>query len=158
MFLCCTILYSSLSTIEPGGYLQWSDFDFGDQGLYELSPDPVLKSLGDSVLDGMKQQQYSVRIFDDIRNKLRTLPVDRVQILDYTGKSYHDDDINQMVLEWHKTGIEAVLRPMYKRGGNNMSEAELKEKIRDYNSRYDRVLRDGYRFHMALMTLVARRM
>jgi hypothetical protein len=152
--LGCT--YST--SIEPGGYLQWTDYTYrhGSESLFPDGPDG-LSSLaeGKTIFAFQAEQNWAVHILGHVEDTLQSLPMEVVQVTDFSDAPFHRPEIRGLLATWHSLSVPMILELMMLRKG--MDKEEIKRTMDAYRVKAQEMTKRGQIFQMTICTLVARR-
>lgn len=139
-----------LCTVEPGGYLQWTDFDFTLQSfIYSSSAARPLQELSDLVLNFYKSQNWSLRPL------LKKSKVHNVHVENHVSVRKEDPGLQRSVVEWQKQSIEGVIGRLWLRNGK--TEEEVRKLVTEYNKMVDELIERGEVFSLMAATLTAQK-
>jgi hypothetical protein len=132
-----------LTSIEPGGYLQWTDYTYrhGSESLYPDGPDG-LSSLaeGKTIFAFQAEQNWAMHILGHVEDTLQSLPMEVVQVTDFSDAPFHRPEILELM--------------MLRKG---VDKEEIKRTTDAYRVKAQEMTKRGQIFQMTICTLVARR-
>lgn len=140
---------------EPGGYLQWDDFDFHDRA-ERLQPASLAADAA-PIMDFFRSQNWSLNLFTDVAEALRDSPIEDVHVTDYVSAAEKRPEIRDEMYEWHKQIQKGVLVPVYLRSGKAKNTSEAIALVQERTDRADAVAKAGGIFPKPLATLIGRK-
>ena len=117
----------------------------------------AVTTIGDTVLSFFETQKWSLDIFNEVLNTLKSLPVEAVKLVDYDSAYKDRPELKLRLQEWHKQLARGVLPPMWLRSGRAGNIEEALGFVEEYEKDVDEAGKKGDVFPMPLVTLVARK-
>lgn len=150
-----TVVTNLVGLLRPGGYLQWDDFDYGDD-VKRVYPPPVQKT-GQEVIDFIKSQRWSANISVEVSKTFNWIGLEDIQIKDYHQVSYDRPDLQEDLWQWHKELHAGGLPPIFMRSGKAKDWDEAMVLLEKYYEEVDNAWKDGTVFPMHLVTVVGQK-
>jgi SAM-dependent methyltransferase len=150
-----TVVTNLVSLLKPGRYLQWDDFDYGDD-VERVYPPPVQKA-GQEVIDFIKSQNCSPKISAEVSKTFEWIGLEDIQVRDYIQVSYDRPDLQEGLWQWHKQLHAGGLPPIFMRSGKAKDRDEAMVFLQKYYEEVDKAWKNGTVFPMHLVTVVGRK-
>lgn len=148
-----------MDNIEPGGYLQWTDWTYlnGWESIYPSGPDGLsLQAEGKAMYEFHGEQGFSYDTTGVVANTLDTIPgLEKSQVTDHTGAARRKPEIREMVAEWHARVIPLFMEMMAVRQGQSKEQA--KTTALEYQKKVIEMGKRGTVFEVPLNTLVVKK-
>jgi len=149
------VVGNMVGLLKPGGYLQWTDYDWQDSPLRSYPASLVADSkFVNSILSS---QSFSLSVMTPVSHALRTLPMEEIKITDFIDATDGNEELQKEVAEYYYTNHLVILPRVYQRSGVAKNEEEAMRLTMEHIGRIREAQARGDHFRMPVVTLVARK-